>query len=91
MLCAVQTFGVFRTEAVFLKQNIGRRIRTESGAKLLLLAMNPVWLGTDMFICDRTSLAKNLNSAKRFNEYTVIIVSGNTKQRRCLFKYTMGR
>ena len=37
MLCAVQTFGVFGTEAVSLKQNIGRMIRTEGGAKLLLL------------------------------------------------------
>ena len=53
--------------------------------------MNPVWLGTDMFICHRTSLAKNLNSAKRFDDYTVIIVSGNTNERRCSFKYTMGR
>ena len=37
-----------------------------------------------------TSLAKNLNGAKRFDDYTVVIVSGNTKQRRCSFKYTMG-
>ena len=38
-----------------------------------------------------TSLAKNLNGAKRFDDYTVVIVSGNTKQRRCSFKYTSGR
>ena len=55
------------------------------------VAKNPVWLGIDMLIYHWTSLAKNLNGAKRFDDYTVVIVSGNTKQRRCSFKYTMGR
>ena len=54
-------------------------------------AKNPVWLGIDMLIYHWTLLAKNLNGAKRFDDYTAVIVSGNTKQRRCSFKYTMGR
>ena len=58
---------------------------------IIEFAKNPVWLGIGMLIYHWTSLAKNLNGAKRFDDYTVVIVSGNTKQRRCSFKYTMGR
>ena len=39
-------------------------------------ANNPVWLGTDVFIYHRTSLAKNLHRAKSFN-YTVIETFGS--------------
>ena len=59
--------------------------------ELKILAKNPVWLGIDMLIYHWTSLAKNLNGAKSFDDYTVVIVSGNTKQWRCSFRYTMGR
>ena len=37
------------------------------------VAKNPVWLGIDMLIYHWTSLAKNLNGAKRFNDYTVYV------------------
>ena len=33
-----------------------------------------------MLIYHWTSLAKNLNGAKRFDDYTVVIVSGNTNR-----------
>ena len=42
-------------------------------------AKNPVWLGTDIRIYHRTSLAKTLNKTKRFDNYTVVIVSGEYK------------
>ena len=42
-------------------------------------AKNPVWLGTDIRIYHQTSLAKTLNKTKRFDNYTVVIVSGEYK------------